>query len=195
MKIARSWFVVACALLLAAGVGCASKKKAVAPTPAPEAVIEQPAASAEAEQAQPLGAEGFAEQPVQPEEGAGQDAASSATAAEIAAALKPVYFSYDSDELSPEALSTLAANADWLARRSQVAIVVEGHCDERGTIEYNLALGQRRARAVRDHLLRLGIAAARVETISYGKERPAAVGHDESTWSRNRRAEFRAAGS
>ncbi len=104
--------------------------------------------------------------------------------------LSPVYFAYDSDRLSDEALKALETNARWLVLHPALRVVIEGHCDERGSIEYNLDLGAKRARAVRDHLSRLGIAPARLETISYGEERPADPGRSESAWARNRRAEF-----
>jgi peptidoglycan-associated lipoprotein len=104
--------------------------------------------------------------------------------------LQPVYFEYDAYELSPEARATLKRNSDWIKQHGQYRIVVEGHADERGTIEYNLALGQRRAETVRDYLTSLGINGGRLRNISYGEERPAVVGSGESSWSKNRRAAF-----
>ncbi len=104
--------------------------------------------------------------------------------------LRTVYFAYDSAELGEETRRALQANAEWLKSNPRFKIRVEGHCDERGTVEYNLALGQRRADATRDYLGSLGVDARRLTTISYGEERPAAVGHDDSAWSQNRRAEF-----
>ena len=100
-----------------------------------------------------------------------------------------VYFSTDSTDLSPEAQQTVANQARWLQRYSQYTITIEGHADERGTREYNIALGARRAQTVRDFLARNGINASRVRTISYGKERPVAVCNDISCWSQNRRAQ------
>jgi peptidoglycan-associated lipoprotein len=104
--------------------------------------------------------------------------------------LKPIYFSLDSDELSEEAKKILAANAEVLKKYPTWIITVEGHSDERGTAEYNLALGDRRALAARAYLLSLGIAAPRLRTVSYGKEFPFDPGHDESAWAKNRRAHF-----
>lgn len=104
--------------------------------------------------------------------------------------LKDVFFDTDSYELKPEAKTKLAENAAWLQKYPTVKILVEGHCDERNTREYNLALGERRANAVRDYLIFLGVPADRIETISYGEERPFALGHDESAWRLNRRAHF-----
>ncbi len=104
--------------------------------------------------------------------------------------LKDVFFDTDRYDLKPEAREILAANAAWLQKHPTVKILVEGHCDERNTREYNLALGERRANAVRDYLVFLGVAPERIETISYGEERPFALGHDESAWRLNRRAHF-----
>jgi peptidoglycan-associated lipoprotein len=100
-----------------------------------------------------------------------------------------VYFTTDSTDLSPEAQQTLAGQARWLQQYAQYTITIEGHADERGTREYNIALGARRAQSVRDYLARNGINPARIRTISYGKERPVAVCNDISCWSQNRRAQ------
>lgn len=104
--------------------------------------------------------------------------------------LRTVYFAYDSAELSEETRAALRANAEWLNTNRGYRIRIEGHCDERGTVEYNLALGQRRADAAREYLVSLGVDAGRLATISYGEERPADPGHGEDAWSKNRRAEF-----
>lgn len=104
--------------------------------------------------------------------------------------LQTAYFDFDSYRINGESRTALKANADWLKANPKAEIQVEGHCDERGTVEYNLALGERRAAAVRSYLQKLGIAKKRISTISYGKERPLDPGHDESAWSKNRRASF-----
>lgn len=101
-----------------------------------------------------------------------------------------VFFDFDSSELKPQARSTIEALAAWMNEHPEVALTIEGHCDERGTREYNLALGDRRANAVRDYLAALGISGNRLNTISYGKERPAVPGSNESAWAQNRRAVF-----
>lgn len=103
--------------------------------------------------------------------------------------LKTIYFGYDKDELTDAARATLRQNANWLKANSEWNVVLEGHCDERGTIEYNLALGQRRANSVRSYMASLGVDASRVRTVSYGEERPVDNGHNEAAWARNRRAE------
>ncbi|WP_439544371.1 peptidoglycan-associated lipoprotein Pal [Hyphomicrobium sp.] len=100
-----------------------------------------------------------------------------------------VYFSSDSTDLTPEAQAILAKQSQWLRQYPQFTITVEGHADERGTREYNIALGARRATSVRNYLAQNGVAANRVRTISYGKERPVAVCNDISCWSQNRRAQ------
>ena len=99
-----------------------------------------------------------------------------------------VYFTTDNVELSAEAQQTLANQARWLQQYSQYTITIEGHADERGTREYNIALGARRAQAVRDYLTSRGVQTNRMRTISYGKERPVAVCDDISCWSQNRRS-------
>ena len=98
-----------------------------------------------------------------------------------------VFFDLDKAVIKAPAQKTLKRQAEWLGRYPSVTLTVEGHCDERGTREYNLALGERRATAVKDFLVALGIDASRVGTISYGKERPDALGHNEAAWAQNRR--------
>lgn len=107
-----------------------------------------------------------------------------------AGGLQSVYFAFDSAGLDADAKSTLKNNSEFLKSNSSVEVQVEGHCDERGGIQYNLALGERRAKAVRDYMVALGVASKRLSVISYGKEKPVAFGHDESAWGKNRRANF-----
>ena len=109
--------------------------------------------------------------------------------------LNPVYFDYDSSSLRADALATLRDNADKIKKVPNVIIQVAGHCDERGTQEYNLALGERRALSVRQHLIQLGVSGDRLITISYGEEFPAAMGSGEAVYSKNRRSEFNRAQS
>jgi peptidoglycan-associated lipoprotein len=104
--------------------------------------------------------------------------------------LKDVYFDYDSANLSSEAQATLDADGKVLMDNASVSVQIEGHCDERGTVEYNLALGDRRAQSARDYLVRYGVPASRLSTVSYGEERPFSTGSDESAWAQNRRAHF-----
>lgn len=104
--------------------------------------------------------------------------------------LGDVYFDYDSFELDTEAFRTLERNVRWLRENPRAKVEIEGHCDNRGTIEYNLALGAKRARSVKEYLIEQGIEANRVSTISYGEELPVCTEDTESCWSRNRRAHF-----
>ena len=117
-------------------------------------------------------------------------AAAAATSAEDALAKigNTVYFGYDSSALSDDAQATLMRQAGFLRGNPSLTVTIEGHCDERGTREYNLALGERRATAARDYLLAQGVDPARIRVISYGKERPVASGSNEQSWSKNRRA-------
>ena len=119
----------------------------------------------------------------------GDAAAAKATAEEALASVgNTIYFGYDSASLNAASQATLIRQAGFLNANPSLTVTIEGHCDERGTREYNLALGERRAAAARDYLLAQGIDSARLRVISYGKERPVMVGSTESAWSKNRRA-------
>jgi peptidoglycan-associated lipoprotein len=104
--------------------------------------------------------------------------------------LKPVFFDYDSSEISAEGQQVLQANAEVLKKQKSWVVTIEGHCDERGTAEYNLALGERRAVSARTYLVSLGIPAERVRIVSYGKEFPFDPAHNEAAWAKNRRDHF-----
>jgi peptidoglycan-associated lipoprotein len=104
--------------------------------------------------------------------------------------LKTIYFDFDRYNIKDEYKDTLRQNAQWIKDHGEFNVVIEGHCDERGTNEYNLALGDRRASSTKEYLTALGVPGRRLRTIAYGEERPAVNGHDESAWSRNRRAQF-----
>ena len=105
--------------------------------------------------------------------------------------LDVIYFDYDSFTLQPTARQSLERNATWLQANPAVRVTIEGHCDERGSDEYNLALGDRRARSVKTYLVMLGVAGERLTTVSYGEERPVVTGLDERAWAQNRRAELK----
>jgi len=141
---------------------------AAVPTPAPAPVVQK------------------APEPVKPS--AEQIRANEKAAAMHALTSEGVNFHYDSAALTPAAQETLKKHAAILAKYSDVAITIEGHCDERGTNEYNLALGERRAQSVKNFLTDLGLAASRFKTISYGEEKPVDTGHNEDAWLKNRRA-------
>jgi|GEM_PF-155090 len=104
--------------------------------------------------------------------------------------LRTVYFDFDSYALTGQTKSDLEGNYDWLSSHPGIHVLIEGHCDERGTVEYNLNLGQKRADAVREYLILKGLDPSTLHTISYGEERPEVDGNDESAWSRNRRVQF-----
>ena len=112
------------------------------------------------------------------------------TATPASSPLKDTYFDFDSYALRPDARDVLKANADWLKANPAVQVQIEGHCDERGTSEYNLALGYKRAQSAKDYLETLGIAANRLSTTSFGKELPVCTEHTEECWQRNRHDRF-----
>jgi peptidoglycan-associated lipoprotein len=109
-----------------------------------------------------------------------------------ASELKDIYFDFDQSAIREDSKKLLNENIEWLRKNPAAKATIEGHCDERGSSEYNLALGERRARATRDYLVAAGVAVNRIGTISFGKERPFVLGHDESAWKWNRRAHFAA---
>jgi peptidoglycan-associated lipoprotein len=192
--------LLALVMLVALFAGCASQsgpmagdtETAPSPAPAAGAEAEETGETAEgAEADETLEAEGFEEPGLTAEEDDQMEVQT--LEQEIQAgreALHTVYFAFDSYKLSDVSLNLLQENARWLKQHPKLDVVVEGHCDERGTFEYNLELGAKRARAVRDHLIELGVSPDRIETISYGEERPAVQGTGERVWSQNRRAEF-----
>jgi len=168
--------------LLAAG--CAKK-----PAPEEPAMVEQPAVS-EMKQEQPMAVK---EEPVD-EAAAARAAAEAAEAAarKAASGLMRIYFDFDQYVLTGEAKDTLARNADLLKSAPSIKVQIEGHCDERGSDEYNLALGEKRALATKNYLASLGVAADRMTIISYGEEMPLDPAHTEEAWAKNRRADFKA---
>jgi peptidoglycan-associated lipoprotein len=111
-------------------------------------------------------------------------------AGDLKAALERIYFDFDAYVLSQEARATLVKNAELIKKDPAVKVRIEGNCDERGSDEYNLALGERRARSAMQYLITMGIPAERLSVISYGKEKPAEPGHNETAWTKNRRDEF-----
>ena len=180
--------VVILALSLVVG-GCAKRQTPVAtPQPAPPAA--QPPQIATANPAPPRRVDEALPVPAQP--AVSDDAASSRSIDDLNrnSPLKPVFFSVDSADLDETARAVASANADVLKKNSSWVITIEGHCDERGTAEYNMALGERRAIAVKTFLVSLGISPDRVRTISYGKEFPFDPGKTEEAFYRNRRGHF-----
>jgi peptidoglycan-associated lipoprotein len=140
----------------------------------------------------PAPPEPVAEPPIVPPEPVQEDRISSASLDDLNrnSPLNPAFFDYDSSELNSEAQQVLNKNAALLKQYPNWTVTIEGHCDERGTAEYNLALGERRAVAARAYLVSLGISADRLRTVSYGKEFPFDPGHDDAAYAKNRRAHF-----
>jgi peptidoglycan-associated lipoprotein len=186
MKAARSLTLFTVSAMLIAAVACGKKTAPVArpmpppTTPATTAPPPRPPAPPEP-----------AREPVSvPTEPHDDISSSSLDDLNKNSPLKPVYFELDLSDLNAANQKTLDENAALLKRYTSWTVTIEGHCDERGTAEYNLALGERRAIAVRTYLVSLGIAADRLRTVSYGKEFPFDPGHDEAAWAKNRRAHF-----
>jgi peptidoglycan-associated lipoprotein len=165
-------------LILFLLVGCA--KKAVKPTSA-DARTRAQALAAEDKETD----DGSMDEGAIPEE---QSARGIDFSRVMNVSLDDVYFGYDQYTLTQEAMNILAKNVETLKSNPKVVVQIEGHADERGTVEYNLALGQKRASAVRSYLIAAGINSARIFTISYGKEKPLDPGHNEEAWAKNRRA-------
>jgi len=156
------------------------------PGPPPAATPETPSARP------PAPPQPVAEPTVVPPEPAREENISSASLDDLNrnSPLQPVFFEYDSAEINPTGQAALDADANLLKKNASWTVTLEGHCDERGTAEYNLALGERRAVAARSYLVAQGISADRLRTVSYGKEFPFDPGHDESAFAKNRRAHF-----
>jgi peptidoglycan-associated lipoprotein len=130
------------------------------------------------------------EEPVQPTAQAEAAKAPEPAAPAEVFAPKTVFFAFDDYSLNGDAQSNLQGLADHLKKTQNAVVQIEGHCDERGSVEYNLALGERRAQSVKNYLVQLGVEGGRLSTISYGEEKPSSDGHDEAAWAKNRRAEF-----
>jgi len=183
----RSALFIALALGMTAAAACGSKAPPVA-RPAPP-----PITTADATPARPPSPPAPVAEPViVPPEPLPGDSISSASLDDLnrSSPLKPVFFDLDSSEITREMQAALNENATVLNRYPTWTVTIEGHCDERGTAEYNLALGERRAAAARAYLVSLGIPADRLRTVSYGKEFPFDPGHDEAAYEKNRRAHF-----
>ncbi|NTV66635.1 MAG: peptidoglycan-associated lipoprotein Pal [Chlorobaculum sp.] len=116
--------------------------------------------------------------------------AAAASAAMNAVSLGDIYFDFDRANITPESEAQLKQNADWMAVNKTKSVIIEGHCDERGTAEYNMALGERRAESAKSGMKSLGVDPARVSTVSFGEEKPFDPGHNEEAWAKNRRDHF-----
>lgn len=194
--------IVVLGIAMVVSSGCAKKEvvkpeetlpstQAVTPPATPETRATQRPAPETGTQGQ-IAATPAGETPVQqetPREGAA-GTATPGTQGTLGEVLQKIYFSFDSAGLSDEARATLSKNAEQLNKQPSASVRIEGNCDERGSDEYNLALGERRANSAKDYLVNLGIKPERISVISYGEEKPADPGHDEAAWAKNRRDEF-----
>ena len=172
------------AVLVASLAGCSSKKAKPYSGPDAQASTGSEAQAVPGRDATKAG-----------EEGAGGDMGADRSTVSVEdlnrrGYLKDVYFDLDRADVRADQREALDQNGTWLRRHPEVNIVVEGHCDERGTAQYNMALGEKRAQTVTDYLIALGIQPSRVQVVSYGNERPFARGHNEQAWKENRRAHF-----
>jgi len=188
--------LVPLSVILALGIGVACKKPAPAPAPAQPAAVEAPAPAPAAENTAVTTDDSAARQAEADAEAARKAAAAAEMArmnafkAAAEAALKDINFDFDKSDIREVDKAKLQAIADFLKAYPDAKIQIAGNCDERGTVEYNLALGERRAHAAQAYLATLGVADARLATISYGKEKPKVDGHDEASWLVNRNCQF-----
>ena len=159
--------------LLLTGAGCAGKAKQAPPTPLPTPPIETPAPP-----------------PTPPTPPPPTPPPAAAVPQVTASDFSPAFFDYDSYALRDDSRAALDQDSKLLRENANLQITIEGHCDERGTVEYNQALGEKRAQAARDYLTGAGLDASRIQIVSYGKERSFEPGHDEAAWTKNRRAHF-----
>ncbi|HYA32112.1 MAG TPA: peptidoglycan-associated lipoprotein Pal [Thermodesulfovibrionales bacterium] len=176
-------FIVLAAFIGFAVWGCAEQK---AVTPPPQSQEMQPQQSQEDMERSRKGSERITEEPMAKIESRELPSAM----AEISGMFKDILFDYDKYDLREDGKQTLKTVSDYLRKNTSHKVLIEGHCDERGTSEYNLALGDKRAKSAKDYLVSLGVPSARVDTLSYGKEKPACAEHTEECWAMNRRDHF-----
>jgi peptidoglycan-associated lipoprotein len=175
-RIARPLAVALGLAMLLGASSCAKKSQKTAPTPPPTPPVEKPAPAPTPPPPPPPPTPPPAPEPEKPK----------VTAEDF----KPAFFDFDSYKLRDDARQALDHDGKLLRDNPSLQVTIEGHCDERGTAEYNQALGEKRAQAARDYLTGSGIQASRLQVVSYGKERPFDPGHDEAAWAKNRRAHF-----
>lgn len=189
MKLSRGLVFIAIAAL-SIGAGCAKKKVATTTPPAPQPVQQSAPAATPTAQPTPSTPAPTAEAP----RNRMPDAATRARIDELLAKIEDAYFDYDKSSLRADAMDALKSDStelrDILKDYPDYKVTIEGHCDERGSAEYNMALGQKRAEAAKDYLVQIGIPAEQFNLVSYGKERPACTDHTEACWQKNRRIHF-----
>ena len=181
-----AWMVLVVAAALAAGCGGKKRPPAVSTAPPP---TEETGRTLPTE-VPPAGEPGPDVRSLGAESARGEDFTPSDAETGEGGPLEDIHFEYDSANLTDQARSVLEKHALWLQNHRPAKVLVEGHCDERGTVEYNLALGEKRARAARDYLASLGVSTDRLRTVSYGKERPLDAASNEAAWAANRRDHF-----
>jgi peptidoglycan-associated lipoprotein len=189
MKTSRHAAALVAALVFVAGCGGKKRAPAVVTDPGRTTSAPRPAATPTPFPDEPVDV-GPDVQPMSDEAARAEDFSVSDPATGEGGPLEDVHFEYDQARLSDQARAVIERHALWLQNHRAAKVAIEGHCDERGTVDYNLALGEQRARAVRDYLTSLGVAGDRVTTVSYGKERPLDPASNESAWAKNRRAHF-----
>ncbi len=191
----KSWFRLALLCLFSAFIftACCGKKPVVSEPAVAPVTGETEAARLAAEREARAKQEALEKKRIE-EERLREEAGARKEREEVAARQnfvnEHIYFEFDKSRLLPEAKEILRKKGQWLKANPEVSVIIEGHCDERGTNEYNMALGDRRATSAKTYLVDLGIAADRLTCISYGEERPADQGHNEAAWARNRRDQF-----
>jgi peptidoglycan-associated lipoprotein len=192
MRKSRAWILgsLLLAMLLVLGVSCAKKRVTMEAEPMEEErVVEDAAAQQAAEEAAAAREARLAK--MSEAERQREEAAMMAEEARMRAFVEEnIHFDFDKYDLKPKAMMILDEKAAYLREHPEVRVLIEGHCDERGTNEYNLALGDRRANSAKNYLVRSGVADSRITTISYGEEQPLCMEHVESCWWKNRRAQF-----
>jgi len=176
-------FIVLVALIGLVVYGCTAQKEVTRPPQSREMQPQQPQTESERPRKAP---EKITEQEMAKVESREMPS----NIQEISGIFKDIFFEYDKFDIKEDEKLTLKTIADYLRKNTSQKLLIEGHCDERGTTEYNLALGDKRARASKDYLVSLGASSSRVEIISYGKEKPACTEHAEGCWSKNRRDHF-----
>jgi peptidoglycan-associated lipoprotein len=176
-------FIVLAAIIGLAALGCAERKAVAPPPQSQEMQPQQPGAATEDAKKAP---EKITEQQMAKIES--RDITS--TMEEVPGMFRDILFEYDRYDIGEEGKQTLRAVADYLRKNTSHKVLIEGHCDERGTSEYNLGLGDKRAKSAKDYLVSLGVPSPRVDTISYGKEKPLCSEHIEDCWAKNRRGHF-----
>ena len=178
-------FVVLIAFGMTIFTGCAEKKTVVK-----DEALQEQKAQQDNEAARLVKEQADRERALREQAEREQAARAASASATLDGAVKDIYFDFDQSNIRPDAREILKANADVFLKNSTATIMIEGYCDERGTAEYNLALGERRAQEAKKYLINLGTKASLIKTISYGEERPLDPGHNEEAWANNRRAHF-----